>query len=121
MALSFDDAARLKEAGFLDYEIEKIAAAETVDGKGQPPVDLSSPVWQRTLESRRAWVDDKVNKGWSQEEIERNIMDYYARGARRNPWDFIKAEYKPIKKRDFWIEIRERNKRKIKATLRDYF
>ena len=120
MALSFDDAKRLQEAGFLDFEIEKIAEAETVDGKEQPPVDLSSPVWQRVLESRASWMADKVAKNWSQEEIERNIMDYYARGAKRNPYDFLKAEYRPIKKRDFWVEIRARNQRKVKASLRGY-
>jgi hypothetical protein len=28
---------------------------------------------------------------------------------------------KPIKKRDFWTEIRARNRRKVKATLKGYF
>lgn len=27
----------------------------------------------------------------------------------------------PIKKRDFWTEIRARNQRKVKATLKGYF
>jgi hypothetical protein len=121
LSISFEDGERLRAAGFLEWEIEKIAEGTLPDGSPQPPINLNSPVWQRVTESRRNWVDDKIARGWSEADINTNIMDYYVRSPKRTPFDFVKAEYKPVKKRDFWLEIRLRNQRKVKASLKGYF
>lgn len=121
MTISFEDGERLKAAGFLDWEVGKFAEAVLVDGQPQPNINLNSPVWQRVIESRRNWIDDQAARGSTSEEIATTIMDYYGRGAKRSPFDFLKAEYKPVKKRDFWTEIRLRNQRKVKASLKGYF
>ena len=120
MTLSLEDGALLQAAGFTEWEIAKLAEAETIEGKTQPPVELGTSLWQRVLTSRRDWIDDKISRGWSRDEITENIADYYARSPKRNPFDFLKAEYKPRLKRDFYAEIRGRNQRKVKATLKEY-
>ena len=107
MSLSETDAERLRLAGFLQHEIDELSEARTADGKGQPPIHLDSPAWQATMESRRRWLDDKLNRNWTEDDIQREIIGYYEKGSQRSPWDFLKAEYKPPKKIDY-IDARRR-------------
>lgn len=117
-----DDAQRLLEAGFTEWEVQRIGEATLPDGKSQPAINLDSPVWQRVMESRREWIDRMISdRGWGAVEIADSIRKYYAVTPKRNPFDFLKAEYKPALKRDFWGAIRARNQRKVKATLKGYF
>ena len=113
MTLSFDDAAKLKTSGFTDYEIEVFATAVDTEGKPQPPIELGKPVWQRVMKSRRDWVDDKINKGWTVEEIEGELMGYYKRKAERSPWDFLKIEYVSKAKVDYRAAVRRRAREEI--------
>jgi len=92
MSLSGADAERLLAAGFMRREIEELANAKTSDGKDQPSIDLNNPTWQAAMESRRAWLDDKLTRNWTEEDIQREIMNYYERNSKRSPWDFIQAE-----------------------------
>lgn len=121
MSLSFEDKATLINAGFLPYEVQQFDEAKTLDGQPQPPIDLGSPVWQRVLQSRRDWVNDKKAREWAQSEIEAEIMAYYRREKKRDPFSFLKAEYRPPAKKDFWESVRAREQHKIKAELKGYF
>lgn len=107
MSLSIADATRLREAGFLQGEIEELSEAKDTSGKDQPPILLDSPVWQAVMKSRQEWWVDKVNRNWTEEDIQREIMGYYERDEKRSPWDFLKAEYRPPKKVDY-IEARRK-------------
>ena len=119
--LSIEDARRLKDAGFLEYEIQELSKGKAPDGRDQPPIDLNSPVWQRALDARRGWVADKVNRGWSEIEIETEARRYYVAGAKRSPWDFLKAEYKPPLKTDYRAGLRARIQRQITESMGKYF
>lgn len=120
MTISLDDAERLLAAGFTQWEVEGFATAKDAKGQDQPLVNLDSPVWKAVIESRRDWRDDKIAKGWTPEEIENVIMEYYARDAERSPWDFLKAEYKALRKIDYIEALQRRKQRDIKATLGRY-
>ena len=120
MTLSFDDAARLRTSGFLDWEIEQFASATDAKGKLQPPIDLNAPVWQAAMKSRGDWVDDKIARGWTKEEIDGEIMGYYWRKAERSPFDFLKLEYAPPTKVDYREALRRRLEGEVAATLGRY-
>jgi len=117
MSLSLEDAGTLKAAGFLSYEIEKLAGAKTPDGKDQPPVNLGSPAWRATLGSRSDWTTDKIVRGWTLEEIESAIMNYYLKDPERSPFDFLKAEYKSKVRTDYHEGVQKRKQREIDAVL----
>ena len=120
MTISLEDAHRLTAAGFVDSEVEAYATATDPKGNPQPPIDLNSPAWQAALKSRREWIEDKVDRGWSPEEINAEILGYYARGAKRNPWDFLKIEYKDPQKVDYRAAVRRRAKARVTAVLGKY-
>lgn len=113
MTISLEDGERLRLAGFLEYEIEQFAAAVDPEGKPQPAINLDTPVWQRVLKSRRDWIDDKVKRGWSDEDITESMMDYYRKSEKRTPWDFLKAEYRPPTRVDYRAAIRRRAREEI--------
>lgn len=121
MSLKAGDEETLRLAGFTEFEIRRFETATTPDGAPQPPLELDSPVWQRVLESRRSWIEDKIDKGWTESEINAVIMEYYKRDSKRNPFDFLKAEYKPPLKRDFYKGVRERSQRMINSKLGKYY
>jgi len=120
LSISSNDAERLRAAGFLDQEIYEIASATTPDGQQQPPIDLDSQVWQNVLESRVKWIEQKLADGWNEERIREEIMAYYRRGTSRNPFDFLKAEYRPPKRVDYWEAMRRKKQAGIKNTIEGY-
>lgn len=120
MTLSFDDAAKLRTSGFLDYEIEQFASAVDSERKPQPPIELDKPIWQRVMASRRRWVDDLIGRDWTSEEIDEELMNYYRRKAERSPWDFLKLEYASKAKVDYRAAIRRRAREEITAALGKY-
>lgn len=120
MTISANDASRLRQAGFIESEIMEFANAVTAKGEPQPPVDLDSPVWQSVLESRREWWIDKVDRGWTEHEIVAELENYYRRDSKRNPFDFIRAEYRPPKKRDYMEIARKRQAAEIANELEGY-
>ena len=120
MSISQADAARLREAGFLDLEIEQIANAATAKGEPQPPIQLDSPIWQAVMESRRDWRVDKISRGWTEYEIVSELQNYYRRDSRRSPFDFLRAEYKPPQKKDYMEIVRKRAAAQIARELKGY-
>ena len=93
------DEAKLKRSGFIQEEIEEFSAQN---------IDLGLPVWQDVINERKAWIIDKVDRGWSRDDIKQALSDYYAKGKKRNPWDFVKANYKPPKKIDYLVAAKKR-------------
>lgn len=85
------------------------------------PIELDGPAWQQVMGSRRRWVNTRRAAGWTEDEIENVIMDYYAGGRKRNPFDFVKAEYEPTKRKDYYEMVRAREQRKIEVVMGKYF
>ena len=121
MALRDEDKLKLKAVGFTAYEIGEFSKATDPSDVSQPLIDLDSPLWQRVMDSRRKWVDDKINRGWTEFQIENAFDEYYRKGKEPSPWDFLKAEYKPPLKRDYYEGVRARKQRLINAELGKYY
>jgi len=120
LTISAQDAARLLQAGFLESEVSAIAEAKTAKGEDQSPVDLNSPIWQSVMESRREWWLDKIDRGWTEHEIVSELENYYKRDKSRNPFDFLKAEYKSRKRADYIEITRKRHAAQIAGELEGY-
>jgi hypothetical protein len=120
LSISQADAERLSAAGFLPSEIFALAEAKTVTGKDQPPVNLDSASWKSALETRYKWWQNKYKRGWTTEEIENSLLNYYARDVRRTPFDFLRAEYKPPKKTDYFETLRKRQEAQLSGELTGY-
>lgn len=117
MPLRRGQAQRLREAGFLESEIRKISRARAPDGSLQQ-TDIDGIAWQKTLESRKRWVGQRLDEGWSKEEIRRRILRYYKRKAGRSPFDFLKLEYKPPQKlTDFQYALKLRARARVSRTF----
>jgi hypothetical protein len=63
---------------------------------------------------------DKIDRGWTEQEIINELQNYYRRDAKRNPWDFIRAEYKPPKRKDYMEIARARAASQISSELEGY-
>jgi len=120
MTISANDAQKLRDAGFSEWEINELSNARTPDGKDQPPINIDSPAWQAVLKSRKEWTDDKIRRGWRRKEIENEIMNYYNKDTRRTPFDFLKAEYRPRKRIDYLTALGESKKMAIEQELKEY-
>lgn len=120
MSISSYDALRLERNGFIKYEIDELANATTLKGNPQPPINLDGEAWLATLKSRFEWTQDKEERGWSPQEIENEIMNYYSRDKRRTPFDFLRQSYKPPKKVDYLEVIRKRAQAQILEDIPDY-
>lgn len=112
MALSFSDAAELRDDGFQDFEIEQFASAKTPNGLDQPAIDIHSSLWQAVRHSRREWYDSKLKRGWTNYQIVDEIRRYYRKRSDRSPFDFLKAEYKPPQRLDYISAVKARSKTK---------
>lgn len=103
----------LRQHGFINYEIRQFMEAETPDGETQY-VNIDTKPWQAALRSRRTWVLQMRKRSWANERIVRCILDYYVRGTRRSPWDFIKIEYRPPRKlTDYEAKVKSRIQQRI--------
>ena len=120
MTISVEDAKILRESGFLESEVLRFSESKTPEGVDQPPIDISTPVWQAMLRSRREWVEDKIAKGWDKGEVTSELRAYYKRDESRSPWDFLKAEYRPAKRVDYWGIVRKRKQGDIRTGLGEY-
>lgn len=103
--LTLDDANKLRDAGYTEWEIAQFSEGHTPDGSSQPAIDLNHIPWQKALASRRKWKDQLISEGWSDQQFTQNIYDQYNRNQGTSPWDFLKAEYKSPQKVDFKATI----------------
>lgn len=120
MTLSYNNAEKLRDAGFLDYEIEQLAGAKTLDGKDQPSINLDSPAWKAVMKSRLEWIEDKINRDWTVDEMDNILMDYYMRDPKRSPWDFLKMEYRGKTRIGYYEGLRNRKRKEAEAVLGKY-
>lgn len=113
MSLSGRDTKRLKEAGFINYEIGQFGGAVTPSDEWQPPVNLNSPVWVVAMSKRRRWVKEKLDQGLTKKQINKILVNYYFRRGilKRTAFDFIRAEYKPPGKLKDFIKVARRRAR----------
>lgn len=111
---------RLSQAGFSDYEINEFSQARSKNGV---PIthNIDSQTWQAMINERASWVESLKNRGWTDEQIKREIQDYYTRRSGRSPFDFLKAEYRPIRRADYWDSQRNQKKVDIMSDVTGYF
>lgn len=121
MTLSYYDGQQLKSYGFSDYEIRELSEAKTPGGNPQPPIDIRSQLWKDIIRSRMNWWIDKYTSGWEDYEIDGEVDNYYKRDARRTPWDFLKAEYRPRKRVDYWAAVRAKKQEGIEVAIENYY
>lgn len=107
MPLSRADQERLSRAGFLDFEIEHFNWAQAPD-MSYIEIDLSSATWQAVMRRRRAWIDAMLRQKWSNAQIERAIRKWYEAKRSRNPFDWVKAEYRPPRRISDYQEARRK-------------
>lgn len=94
---------RLRDAGFLPFEAAKIAGAPSM-----PAAFDTAPV-QAAMATRIRWIEQLRGQGWTRKQIRREIEMYYRRDTKRNPWDFIRQEYRPKGKvKDFQLAASRR-------------
>ena len=87
------DKMRLRNAGFIEEEIDAIDKA--VDPSGNPqPTDIDSTGWRMAMASRKSWISNKQRKGWTKKDIYAALRGYYKRKDRRTPFDFVSEEYR---------------------------
>ena len=99
--LTNEDAERLKEAGYTEWEVDQFSDAKTPEGKDQPQIDLNSQPWIKAIENRHKWKNQLISEGWTEEQFVKNIYEQYNRNPNQSPWDFLKTEYKPPQKPKF--------------------
>jgi len=128
MTITNEDKQILADAGFIDYEINEYDIAHFADGTPQH-INILTPEWQSAIKSRNDWRQDKVDRGWTKEEIIREVTSYYRLGEKRNPFDFIQAQgsltdadiQRRNAKRVDYIEARKRKaRREIEEGLGSY-
>ena len=110
-----------RAAGFLPFEARELTIGHEHPFDAKAVFD-SIPS-QRAREFRVSIIKEQLNVGWSVKQIKDNILDFYIRGKKVDPWEHIRAEYKPRKKIDFIDyreQIRKRAKAKQKRLLRGY-
>lgn len=120
MSLSKSDSRRLRDAGFIPEEIDRIGKAVTPGGVKQPKVDIESDAWSKTIKNRIRQRERWAKKGlteWQQDEVLRTYYRTKA-GAPRSPYDFIKALYVPEKGlTDYAYAIRRRHQQRVRQGL----
>lgn len=94
----------LVKAGFLPFEGVRIAGADSM-----PAAWNTAPV-QAAVQHRKEWVAWLRSRGWTDQEIRREINRYYQKDPKkRDPWDWIKKEYQPrLKIKDFTMAMGRR-------------
>jgi len=99
-----------RQAGFTPFE-----ARELTYGHGGVKVDArtvyNSETGKATRQTRKEWVEWLRSRGWSKRQIAQEARDYYKRGRKRSPWDFIRDSYRPRMKKDF-NEYREMQRKR---------
>lgn len=116
MALKRANAKKMREAGFLPFEIREFSQAKDPSGEPQDTDKIcKSEPFKEMLGSRREWwrqaLGPKSDGGWGltyaqgKKAIENHYKQTKRRKKTRSIWDFLKTAYRPkgriVTKRDF--------------------
>jgi hypothetical protein len=126
MTVNERDADILRMYGFTIREIAEYNNAKMPNGELQPPIDLSSPVWQEALLARQELVGKisdqyrkDFNKRLTRARLDNIINGYYATG-KTSPWDFIKSLYVPKLVVDFTTTSIEKARKEAKRKIKNW-
>lgn len=112
---------RWRKSGFIASEARKLTL-----GHGDTKVDSkavfgSAPARLARLH-RKKWIAMLIKRGWNHKQIRDEIANYYTRGKKRSPWDFIRKEYQPVGKIPIasYRAARDKAREKIKRLYKAY-
>jgi hypothetical protein len=126
MALNRNQKKLLLEDGFLMSEIRAFSQATGGNvGAGvsernvvKQNVAFNSKPFLAMRRSRRRYIKDLKNLGWTELEIKAKLLEYYRKGSDRNPFDWLKLEYHPARTiTDFQDAVRRRIRSRVSRTL----
>lgn len=89
-------------AGFLAFEARELTLGHggryrAFDAKAI----FESKPGQLARDTRTKMIREQLHAGLTKKQIRQNIIDFYLRSKRVDPWEHIRAEYKPRKKTDY--------------------
>ena len=96
-SLTAEQKRQLAHDGFLPSEILAYSRAVTPTGQVQA-LNYDSQTFSMARKSRREWVKQLLNEGWSTLEIKEQVNQYYKKNKSKSPFDWLKLEYQPAKK-----------------------
>ena len=101
--MKMQDQLQLRRDGFMPWEIIELATALAPDNTPQV-IDIFSATWTQARENRKNWIKSlkhysktKLNRNLTYTDINRLLVNWLNQDKTRNPFDLIKAEYKPSK------------------------
>ncbi len=104
-----------RKAGFLDFEARELTVGH---GERYRAFDtravFDSATGQAARQFRTQMVRDQLRRGWTKQQIRDNIIDFYRRSRKVDPWEHLRAEYRPRKRADL-IDYRDAVRRRAKA------
>lgn len=113
-----------RKAGFMPYEARELTVGHANPFDAKKVFD-SIPS-QEARAFRTKIIDEQLKMRWTKKQIRENILDFYLRSKSASPWEHIRAEYQPRKKKDFLTyktladKRRAKSKAKQQRLLRDY-
>ena len=109
----------LRAEGFIPEEIKAWDEAANPNGT---PHDMSfySETFKDMRADRRRWKRDRLAEGWTKEQCDTDLYDYFQATRGHSPWEFLRGSYKPPRKlKDFTQASRRRaTKRRERAKER---
>jgi len=107
-----------RDSGFLPFEARELTVGHGVRYLGFDARAVFNSVPGRAARQfRRELIQGQLAMGWSKKRIRENIIDFYRKGRKVDPWEHIRAEYRPRRKIDF-IDYREKVRQRAKARQR---
>lgn len=107
-----------RKSGFLNFEARELTLGH---GDRYRQFDaravFDSAPGQAARETRLNLVRQQLQSGWTKQQIKDNIIDFYRKSKKVDPWEHIRAEYKPRKRVDF-IDYRDKVRRRAKDKQR---
>lgn len=111
-----------RNAGFLPFEARELTVGhgERYRAFDAKAVFDSAP-GEAARQTRTDLIRQQLRNGWTRKQIRENIIDFYLKSRKFDPWRHIRAEYKPLKKvdyRDYQGKARRRAKVAQKRLMR---
>lgn len=117
MPLSRQQRATLRREGFLPSEVKAYSEAKASDGSPQD-FQFDSKTFQSTRRSRKQYVGDLLNRGWTKAEVASRIKSYYTTRGDRSPFSWLKLEYEPAKVvSDTMADMKRKIRAKVDRTM----